>query len=125
MTVGPLIRELKDKVVGSTTALFSHGPQPLEYTLDYDGDPGLLGPDSVSWRVIGDAAAFVGGVRALLVQTAHPEVVAGVEQLTDSFLAAYQSFGPCPLTAAEADQLAVVVVRSGPVRVLIRSPYRQ
>ena len=80
MTVGPLIRELKDKVVGSTTALFSHGPQPLEYTLDYDGDPGLLGPDSVSWRVIGDAAAFVGGVRALLVQTAHPEVVAGVEQ---------------------------------------------
>ncbi len=67
-------------MVGSTTALFSHGPQPLEHTLDYDGDPGLLGPDSVSWRVIGDAAAFVGGIRALLVQTAHPEVVAGVEQ---------------------------------------------
>ncbi len=44
------------------------------------GDPGLLGPDSVSWRVIGDAAAFVGGIRALVVQTAHPEVVAGVEQ---------------------------------------------
>lgn len=44
------------------------------------GDAGLLGPNSVSWRVIGDAAAFVGGIRALLVQTAHPEVVAGVEQ---------------------------------------------
>jgi len=33
---------------------------------------------SVSWPVIGDAAAFVGGIRGLLVQAAHPEVVAGV-----------------------------------------------
>lgn len=32
----------------------------------------------MSWRVIGDVAAFVGGIRALLIQTAHPEVVAGV-----------------------------------------------
>ena len=176
-----MIRELKDKVVGSTTALFSHGPQPLEHTLDYGGDPGLLGPASVSWRVIGDAAAFVGGIRALLVQTAHPEVVAGVEQhsqyradplgrlsrtsvyvtettygampevgaavgavrdahrpvhgrseldrpysagtpelaswvhnvLTDSFLAAYQHFGPCPLTVAEADRFVAEQTRIG------------
>lgn len=180
-TFGKLIRELKDKVVGSTTALFSHGPQPLEHTLDYRGDPGLLGPDSVSWRVIGDAAAFVGGIRALLVQTAHPEVVAGVEQhsryradplgrlsrtsvyvtettygampeveaavaavrhahrsvhgrserdraysagnpelaawvhnvLTDSFLAAYRSFGLRPLTVAEADQFVAEQTRVG------------
>ena len=48
--------------------------------MDFAGDSGLLGPDSVSWRVIGDVAAFVGGIRALLIQTAHPEVVAGVEQ---------------------------------------------
>ena len=71
---------VKDAVVGATTALFSHGPRPLEHTLDHVGDRGLLGPDSVSWRVIGDAAAFVGGIRALVVQTAHPEVLAGVEQ---------------------------------------------
>jgi len=70
---------IKDRVVSSTTSLFSHGPQPLANTLDHRGDPGLLGPDSVSWEVIGDATAFVGGIRALLVQTAHPEVVAGVE----------------------------------------------
>lgn len=75
-----MIGRVKDAVVGSTTALFSHGPRPLEHTLDHQGDPGLLGPDSVSWQVIGDAAAFVGGIRALVVQTAHPEVVAGVEQ---------------------------------------------
>jgi uncharacterized protein (DUF2236 family) len=74
-----MLDDLRQRVVTSTTSLFSHGPQPLAHTLDHRGDPGLLGPDSVSWRVIGDAAAFVGGIRALLVQTAHPEVVAGVE----------------------------------------------
>ena len=71
---------LRDRVVGSTTELFSHGPPPLEHTMDHRGDPGLLGPDSVSWRVIGDTTAFVGGIRGLIVQTAHPEVVAGVEE---------------------------------------------
>lgn len=75
-----MIDKLKAGVVGATTALFSHGPQPLANTLSYRGDPGLCGPDSVSWEVIGDATAFVGGIRALLVQTAHPEVVAGVDQ---------------------------------------------
>ena len=77
--IGQLKTEVKNKVVEATVSLFSHGPQPLEHTLDHMGDPGLLGPESVSWRVIGDATAFVGGIRALLVQTAHPEVVAGVE----------------------------------------------
>lgn len=71
---------LKDRVVAATTSLFSHGPRPLANTLDHRGDPGLLGPDAVSWRVIGDVSAFVGGIRALLVQGAHPEVVAGVAQ---------------------------------------------
>lgn len=163
---------IQDRVVGATVSLFSHGRMPLEHTLDHRGDPGLLGPDSVSWRVIGDSAAFVGGIRALVVQTAHAEVVAGVEDhsryrndpfgrlnrtsvyvtettygampevdaavaavrhahrpvtgrsergrpysaghpemaawvhnvLTDSFLAAYQAYGPTPLTDDEADR---------------------
>jgi uncharacterized protein (DUF2236 family) len=176
-----MINRIRDRVVGSTTELFSHGPQPLEHTLDHMGDPGLLGPDSVSWSVIGDATAFVGGIRALLVQTAHPEVVAGVEQhsryrtdplgrltrtsayvtettygamaeveaavatvrsahgpvkghsergkayragdpamaawvhnvLTDSFLAAYQAYGPRRLTPAEADRFVAEQTRVG------------
>ncbi len=77
--IAGLLNEGRDRVVASTSALFSHGPTPLEHTLSYRGDPGLLGPDSVSWPVIGDVAAFVGGIRGLLVQTAHPEVVAGVD----------------------------------------------
>jgi uncharacterized protein (DUF2236 family) len=176
-----LIGKLKARVVGSTTALFSHGPQPLANTLTYGGDLGLLGPDSVSWEVIGDVTAFVGGIRALLVQTAHPEVVAGVDEhsqyrtdplgrlsrtsvyvtettygampeveaavatarrahipvrgvserdkpysasqpamaawvhnvLTDSFLVAFQNYGPRTLTSDEADQFVVEQARVG------------
>jgi uncharacterized protein (DUF2236 family) len=176
-----MLGRLRDRVVATTTSLFSHGPRPLQRTLDFAGDPGLLGPDSVSWRVIGDVAAFVGGIRALLIQTAHPEVVAGVEQhsayrtdplgrltrtsfyvtattygalpeveeavalvraahrpvhgssergrpysasdpalaawvhnvLTDSFLVAYQHFGPTPLSSEEADRFVREQARIG------------
>ncbi len=176
-----MISRLQDQVASTTRSLFSHGPRPLERTLDFAGDPGLLGPDSVSWRVIGDVAAFIGGIRALLIQTAHPEVVAGVEQhssyrtdplgrltrtsfyvtattygalpeveeavglvrgvhrwvhgrsergrpysaadpalaawvhnvLTESFLAAYQHFGPTPLSTEEADRFVREQARIG------------
>ena len=65
-------------VVGRTVGLFAHADDPLADTLRYQGDPGLFGPDSITWEVMGDAASFIGGIRALLVQAAHPEVSAGV-----------------------------------------------
>ena len=65
-------------VVSRTVGLFAHAGDPMEHTLDHAGDPGLFGPDSISWEVMGDASGFIAGIRALLVQTAHPEVVAGV-----------------------------------------------
>lgn len=176
-----VIDALRDRVVSSTTGLFDHAPYPLVETLSYRGDPGLFGPDSVTWPVIGDAAAFVGGIRALLIQAAHPEVVAGVADhsryrqdplgrlsrtsayvtatsfgampevdravgivrrahrpvrgtshrdraysadaaelaawvhnaLTDSFLVAYQEFGPQPLTAADADRFVAEQTQVG------------
>ena len=73
-----LVDGVRARVVSATNGLFSHGPAPLADTLDHLGDPGLFGPDSVTWRVIGDSAVFIGGIRALLVQAAHPEVAAGV-----------------------------------------------
>lgn len=73
-----LLEDIRQRVINSATSPFSHAPYPLANTLDYQGDPGLLGPGSVSWTVIGDVAAFVGGIRGLLIQAAHPEVVAGV-----------------------------------------------
>lgn len=73
-----LVDRLRDRIAASATGMFKHAGYPLAATLSHPGDPGLFGPDSVSWRVIGDPAAFIGGIRALLVQAAHPEVAAGV-----------------------------------------------
>lgn len=43
------------------------------------GDPGLFGPDSVSWQVHGDfTSMLIGGISALLLQTLHPLALAGV-----------------------------------------------
>src|SRR5438067_12782744 len=43
-------------------------------------DHGLFGPDSVSWRVIREVTVLFGGARALLMQAAHPLVLAGARQ---------------------------------------------
>ncbi len=178
---GRAVNAVRDQVVATTSGLFSHGPQPLTTTLDHRGDPGLCGPDSISWEVIGDVTAFVGGIRALLIQAAHPEVVAGVEDhsryqsdplgrltrtslyvtettygampevadavdlvrrahrpvegtsergrtysadtpelaawvhnaLTDSFLTAFQAYGPRVLSTEEADRFVVEQTRIG------------
>jgi len=44
------------------------------------GDPGLFGPDSVTWRLHADPVAGVAGLRALLLQALHPLAMAGVDQ---------------------------------------------
>ncbi len=53
------------------------GPPMFDPTVD-PGDPGLTGPGSASWEVIGEPAAIAGGIRGLLVQVAHPLAMAGV-----------------------------------------------
>ena len=42
------------------------------------GDPGLFGPDSVTWRVHADPIMWIAGLRALLLQAVHPAAMAGV-----------------------------------------------
>ena len=170
--MGSPISWYRRRLGARTRSLFAHVPYPLMETLSYQGDPGLFGPGSMTWVVIGDASTFIGGIRALLIQAAHPEVLAGVvddsryeedplgrlsrtsayvtasaygampevdraiavvrrshgpitglshrglpysadepelsawvhNALTDSFLVAYQTFGPGRLTAEEADR---------------------
>ena len=48
-----------------------------------DADPGLYGPDSVTWRVHSDPSMAVAGLRALLLQAVHPLAMAGVAQNSD------------------------------------------
>ncbi|NUR92852.1 MAG: DUF2236 domain-containing protein [Nonomuraea sp.] len=43
-------------------------------------DDGLFGPESVTWRVMGEPILLVGGFRALLLQGLHPRAMRGVLQ---------------------------------------------
>jgi len=44
------------------------------------GDAGLFKEDGAVWQVHGSAATLVGGIRALLLQAAHPAPLSGVAQ---------------------------------------------
>jgi len=68
-----LARNVRGLVAGDTPPV-RDPRQPLS------GDPGLFGPDSVTWRLHQDNAMLVGGLRALLLQTMHPLAMAGVAE---------------------------------------------
>ena len=46
-------------------------------------DDGFFGPGSVTWRISGDLAGPVAGLRALMLQALHPLAMAGVDQHSD------------------------------------------
>lgn len=70
-----MIRRRIETQVMSLTGL-SLGQLDLETP---KGDPGLFGPQSISWRVHGDfPSMLVGGISALLLQLLHPLALAGV-----------------------------------------------
>lgn len=46
-------------------------------------DPGLYGPDSVTWRVHADPSMALAGLRALFLQAVHPLAMSGVAQHSD------------------------------------------
>lgn len=87
--------------------------------MDDIAEAGLLGPDSVSWRVQTDPAVIAGGLSALFLQALHPLAMAGVFQhssYADDFWPRFQrtvdyvntvNFG----TAAEAESVAAKVRR--------------
>ena len=48
------------------------------------GDPGLIGPGSMSWEINGDiASVVVGGLGAIVMEILHPSVMAGVQDLSN------------------------------------------
>ena len=48
------------------------------------GDPGLIGPGSMSWEINGDMSSVVlGGIGAIVMEILHPSVMAGVQDLSD------------------------------------------
>ncbi|SUZ36200.1 hypothetical protein CPBF1521_20810 [Xanthomonas arboricola pv. juglandis] len=70
----PAARQIHRWVLGA----FPRG----QSTIDYDqplGDPGIFGPDSVTWRVHSEFPGMLsGGLCALMLQLLHPRALAGV-----------------------------------------------
>ena len=57
--------------------------RPVHSSEQTPPDPGLYGPDSVTWRVHADPVMIVAGLRALLLQAVHPVAMAGVAQFSN------------------------------------------
>lgn len=72
------LQELRLRLGDVVQAPFDVSQLPgVQYT-DPPGDPGLFGPDSLSWRVGSDwPSALVGGMSGLILGTLHPLVLAG------------------------------------------------
>lgn len=69
-------------VVGhvARTALGTPPRSGSELEFATEADPGLFGPDSVTWRIHADRSMLIGGLRALLLQVLHPLAMAGVAE---------------------------------------------
>jgi uncharacterized protein (DUF2236 family) len=59
-------------------------PSPDDWTAEEDR-LGFFGPDSVTWRIHGDPAYHVGGLRALMLQALHPVAMDGVARNSAGF----------------------------------------
>ncbi len=72
------IARLRRAVLPPVRAAFGTDRFPEEQYTEPLGDPGLFGPESVTWRIHADAAMLIGGVSAVILQTLHPLAMAGV-----------------------------------------------
>lgn len=67
-------RRIESQIIGLTGLALGQ--------LDFEnpkGDPGLFGPDSVTWKIHGDfTTMMIGGISALLLQMLHPLALSGV-----------------------------------------------
>ena len=60
------------------------GPEPTRHAELFDSDePGWFADDAPIRRVHADASMFIGGLRALLLQSLHPLAMAGVAEHSD------------------------------------------
>jgi uncharacterized protein (DUF2236 family) len=75
----PLTKPLADKFREIVSGSKDGRPDWVN-TIAVGSGPGLFGPGSAVWQVHGCIATLVGGVRALLLQAAHPAPLAGVAE---------------------------------------------
>jgi uncharacterized protein (DUF2236 family) len=78
------LEEVRRRVARTVRGAIGARPSGHEaFDIADESDPGLFGPSSVAWRVHRDTSMFIGGLRALLVQTVHPLAMAGVADHSD------------------------------------------
>ncbi|MBK5286954.1 MAG: DUF2236 domain-containing protein, partial [Acidimicrobiia bacterium] len=78
---GALLAPVRTVVGHVARSAFGGTPQSgTELEFATATDPGLFGPDSVTWRIHADRSMLIGGLRALLLQVLHPLAMAGVAQ---------------------------------------------
>lgn len=71
----PLANRFREVVSGS-----KDGTPKWAYQMLEGNDEGFFGPESAVWEVHGCVSTIVGGIRALLLQAAHPAALAGVSE---------------------------------------------
>jgi uncharacterized protein (DUF2236 family) len=79
----PPIDQARRLLAGEVTRLVMGDHQPSSERREerrdlLDDDPGLFGPESVTWKLHSDFCLLAGGLRALMLQTMHPLAMAGV-----------------------------------------------
>ncbi|MFV9635994.1 oxygenase MpaB family protein [Mycobacterium neumannii] len=77
------VRRLKARIVADFEKSAGRHDDPAVYG-GPPGDPGLLGPDSISWEIHADLASVSqAGLPAIVLEILHPSVVAGVQDLSN------------------------------------------
>ncbi|MBJ7331319.1 MAG: DUF2236 domain-containing protein [Solirubrobacteraceae bacterium] len=73
---------IKQRIVDDYTAITGAHDNPRLFA-GPAGDPGLLGPDSISWRIHGDVASVgIAAAAAIPMEIMHPSVMAGVHDMS-------------------------------------------
>jgi uncharacterized protein (DUF2236 family) len=74
-----LSTRLRHDIVKQVEAVTGRHDEPDVYG-GAPGDPGLIGPGSISWEINGDMGSIaVAGLGAIVLEILHPSVMAGVE----------------------------------------------
>lgn len=75
-----LLAPVRDVIASNLTESFTADTLPGIQFTDPPGDPGLFGPDSITWKVHSHPSGIVGGFSALMLQTLHPLPMAAVTE---------------------------------------------
>jgi len=98
---GPLLRQ-----IDSLAQMLLQPAQAIDFSMP-QGEPALVPPDSVSWRIFKNPVTlFIGGVTAVLLEFGEPRVRDGVWQ--------HSSFRTDPLRRLQRTGLAAMITVYGP-----------